>query len=99
MSKHTPGPWRVWKGENGEHMVIDANGDAVASLSLRHEDPNCGGAVESANASLIAASTELRGALSGVLLALGMSCGTLAAGDESLVRARAAIKLAEEKMS
>lgn len=62
MNKHTPGPWHIQQGDDGEMLIKPIPGQVVAVV-----EPQADKEEEAANARLIAAAPELLEALMSIL--------------------------------
>lgn len=92
MSAHTPGPWELDEGDDGDNFTIRADGEFVTRLTKSRYTDDRRDPEAYANAALIAAAPDMLAALRDLLGYVG---GWDSAPDHPCGKARDAIARAE----
>lgn len=81
MSAHTPGPWELDHGEDGDNFTIRADGEFVTRLTKSRYTDDRRDPEAYANAALIAAAPDLLAALKSLADEYGPNAGSMAIGS------------------
>jgi len=105
MSAHTPGPWELDEGDDGDNFTIRADGEFVTRLTKSRYTDDRRDPEAYANAALIAAAPDMLAALAAIVKGadsepdgdylVGMNLGYVAIHRRKIEAARAAIARAE----
>lgn len=81
MSAHTPGPWELDEGDDGDNFTIRADGEFVTRLTKSRYTDDRRDPEAYANAALIAAAPDLLAALKALADEYGPNAGRMAIGS------------------